>query len=577
MIRSELDRSFFRRPSCSMRCNHYSGCTVFLHALAISHGRLNSKGKSMKSISPPRSACRGRVMARSHYLGLLFAICTWATPHAGAVTCGALVSLNLDNTRIDSAISITAGSYTPPNMVTVAQQVAGVALTNLPAFCRVVGTISPSIQFELWLPDAAVWNGKFTQSGSGGLGGYINYTQGATSRDGMALNLRRGYAAAATNQGHAFNTTDWMLDPGLLVDWAYRANHEVAVRAKSIIASYYGSAPRLSYFEGCSVGGVQGLMAAQRYPLDFDGIVAGAPVASSPSWVYNLWVAHALYKQAGASIPPAKLPVIYNAALATCDANDGLRDGIISDPETCMFDPNVLLCSTADNANCLKAPQLQALNQLYGGARNPRTGAHLSPGFSVGSEPFWTPFVSVLRPQGSAVSWYTWAVFEDPAWNWKTFDFDADYQHERTKLASIISTEDPDLRPFRDHGGKLLMWQGWADATLPPQWTVDYYKAMIDVVAAEHPNGDGLQLTQDFARLFMNPGVAHCTGGVGADNFDPVGALEKWVEQGLAPERIVATKFLSGAVQFTRPLCAYPAVPIYDGGDPHNASSFVCR
>ena len=494
------------------------------------------------------------------------------------VPCEALTSLELRDTKIMSATFIPGGSYAPPDVVAVAAQVPGMVLTNMPAFCRVIGTIYPSIGFEMWLPIGSAWNGKFAATGSGGSGGYINYAQGPASKTGLAFNIRRGYAVAATNQGHVINTTSWLLDPGLFVDWAFRANHEVAVRAKAIIKAHYGSPPKYSYFEGCSAGGWQGLIAAQRYPLDFDGIVAGAPgngnfTARQSNYV---WGAHAVLKDPGSMIPAAKLTTIRDAAMATCDSADGLVDGIISNPPACAFNPKVLLCNQGDSNSCLTLGQILGLRKLYQGAVNPRTGERLHPGYSVGGELSWGPLVRGPL-DANAINFFSVAVFENPSWDWTAFDFGADPEAARAKFAGIVNSDDPDLRPFRDRGGKLLMWHGWADQMVPSQATVDYYNAVIDVIAAEKPARNPLRATQSFARLFMNPGVAHCTGGVGADNIDLLPALEQWVEQGVRPDRVTASKIVNGVTQFTRPLCPYPGVATYIGGNPNAAESFACR
>lgn len=487
--------------------------------------------------------------------------------------CAGLSELAMRDTKINSTDVIRGGSFTPPG--------ATAPLTGLPDFCRVTGTVFPTTNFEVWLPLASAWNGKFAASGSGSMGGYVNYSQLPQVQNGMAFNLRKGYATAATDQGHVTGTTAWLLDPGRLVDWGFRANHEVAVRAKTLIGAFYGAAPKYSYFEGCSGGGQQAMMQAQRYPGDYDGIVAGAPAHDwSALMVSELWNGQATLNAAETKISPSKLPAINNAVLAVCDRDDGVADGLVSNPPACKFDPQVLLCGGAESDSCLTQPQVDALKKIYAGPRNPRTGELIYPPLSKGGELNWGPQVGASIPAGSTVTWFRWGIFENADWDWKVFDYDTDWEKTRAKLSYINDANDPDLRPFRDRGAKLIMWHGWGDWLIAAEGSVKYYEQLVDVVeqASGSSRDDAFQNTQEFARLFMIPGVGHCSGGPGTDTFDPLAALERWVENGEAPERLIASKVTSGSVTKTRPLCPYPQVAVYKGiGSVNNAASFSCR
>ena len=483
---------------------------------------------------------------------------------APPASCESMANLKLRDTVITTAQSVPAGSFSPPS---------GATLTGLPDFCRVAGVIYPAIRFEVWLP-AFTWNWKFLMVGGGG-------TQGSLGYSAVAAALQRGYASATTDTGHssADATFSWMTLPGTFNDWAFRGTHETAVKAKAVIASYFGDGPRRAYFQGCSGGGQQAMTEVQR-TNDFDGVIAGAPAFNwGPLMAGELSNNIALRKTDPAGVfPTAKLTLVNNAALDACDAADGLKDGVIQDPRTCNFDPTVLLCTAADAADCLTAPQVAAVKRTYQGAMNPRTGEQIYPGLMPGGEPLWTPLNSGSVPFGSNYAYYRFGVFEDPNWDYTTFDFDADYAYARGKLGTLDSSFDPDLRDFRDRGAKLIMYHGWSDYFLAPMNTVTYYGNVVDGIAADMKNGgDAVQETQKFARLFMVPGMGHCSGGPGTDQFDFLNALEQWVERGIAPDRIIASHRTSGVVDKTRPLCPHPQVARYSGtGDVSLASSFVC-
>jgi feruloyl esterase len=437
---------------------------------------------------------------------------------------------------------------------------------SLPAFCRVAATIKPSsdsdIKMEVWMP--VNWNGKFQAVGNGGWTGSIAYPA-------MARALAKGYATASTNTGHDGERASFAIGhPEKVIDFAWRAVHETVVQSKALISANYGSAAKYSYWNGCSSGGKQGLKEAQRFPDDFDGLITGAP---ANNWIHQkasvVAVAQAVHKTIESFIPPAKYPMIHEAVLAACDRLDGVKDGILEDPRVCKFDPKALLCKTGDGPSCLTAPQVEAARKILAPSRNPRTGAFLFPGLALGTELAW----AVQAGEGArtvAEDLFSFVVFENPQWDYRTLDLDkdvalADKVDERFQMAAV----DPNLKPLFSHKGKLLMYHGWSDPNIVPGNSINYYKSVVDTV--------GEKTAADSIRLFMVPGMGHCNGGEGPNQFDMVTALEQWVEQGKAPERILASRERNGAVDRTRPLCPYPQVAQYKGsGSTDEAASFSC-
>ena len=505
------------------------------------------------------------------------------------VECAALTGLAIEGTTITAATMVTSGTVTISAATTV---------TSLPPFCRVQGVSKPSsdsnIAFEVWLPERANWNGRFLSTGEGGFAGTMQWTRNGL--DGaMDENVRRGYATASTDTGHK-NTEDWWAvgHPEKAADYLYRAKHVTTVAAKAIIASFYGRAPSHSYFNSCSNGGRQGLIEAQRYADDFDGLIIGAPWNfQSHSNAGFVWDAQAMAAP-GAAIPAEKLPAINAAVLAQCDKDDGVADGLIADPRTCRFEPKTLTCHGADSKDCLTPPQVAALQKVYDGPKNPRTGAQVFPGFAVGSEALWTGVVRVPAREAPGglglITYFANLVFEKPEWDFRTFDFDKDLAAADEKIGRVGNAISVDYTRAKQRGVKIIQFHGWADQTLQPAYSPQYYDEVVKA------NG-GLEATQGFYRLYMVPGLAHCSGGPGASNFGGVGqqippvrdathdmvtALERWVEQGTAPAEFIGTKYTDTAatareVQFTRPVCLYPAVPKYKGsGDPNLATSFAC-
>jgi feruloyl esterase len=389
------------------------------------------------------------------------------------------------------------------------------------------------------------------------------------SYSALADAVKAGYASVSTDTGHVGGSGSFALGhPEKLIDFSWRSEHEMTLKAKAIIQGFYGSAPRLSYWNGCSTGGRQGLKEAQKFPDDFDGIITGAPANRT---ALSLWVAFAVLKDPASYIPPAKYPVIHQAALAACDLRDGVKDGLIEDPSRCKFDPKVLLCKNGDGPACLTAPQVDAAKKIYASAVNPRTGQVLFPSLSPGSELNWG--IQALGPDPSAniFDHFKFVVFKNPAWDWKTFDFDKGIALEDQPENAVMNATDPNLKPFFSHNGKLLIYHGWADSNVAPMNTIKYYKGVVDTLG-------GASKTSNSVRLFLEPGMGHCGGGEGPNVFDKVGTLEQWVEQNKAPEKIIASHSADGKVDRTRPLCPYPQVAKYKGsGSIDEASNFACQ
>ena len=405
---------------------------------------------------------------------------TFAHPILAEQSCETLVSLKLVRAIVRSATLAEEG-------------LSGSARPNTPSFtipkrCIVKGIARPSadseIKFEVWLPVQG-WNGKYRQSGNGGWAGSI-------PTQSLAHAVRLGYATAGTDDGHEGGASaSWAIGhPEKLIDFGYRAVHQTSVQAKAIIRAFYGTDPSRNYFVGCSDGGREALMEAQRFPEDFDGIIAGAP---ANYWSHHftgfVWNEQALMKDAGSSIPPSKLPAIQNAALAACDSLDGVKDGLIEDPRVCHFDPSVLACKAADSPSCLTPPQLEALRMIYAGPKNPRTGVRSFRGIRLGRKlcPEAGQPGSRRKRRNPPIqfrfgnTYYGQAVFEDPKWDFRKLNFDSDVAFGDEKAGSVLNSYNPDLRSFRAHGGKLLQYHGWGDAAIAPMISIQYYEAVAGV------------------------------------------------------------------------------------------------
>jgi feruloyl esterase len=482
-----------------------------------------------------------------------------AAPAQAATACADLAKLSLPETKITLAERVPAGEFRAPGV----QQ----PLT-VPAMCRVAGTVEPAINFEVWLPEGSNWNGRFQAVGGGGLAGVISYAA-------MADAVRAGYASSSTDTGHVASDTTWMADRQRVIDYGYRAIHEMTVKAKAVIESHYGRAAEYSYFNGCSTGGRQGLMTAQRFPDDYDGIVAGAPVNRfTHLHMGQLWMAHATLKKPGAALSADDLKRVGEAAVAQCDALDGVKDGIITDPRVCTFDPS--------SVPGLRPEQIEALKLAYQGAVNPRTGEQIYAGLEPGGEgpqpnnPGWSLLMNGESPFAISTAVLGGLGFENPNWDWKTFDFDRDVALIDAKLFGVLNAVDPDLRDFKDRGGKLIVWHGWNDPGVMPRQTLAYYDSVVEF-ASKALGVDGAAYTDEYLRLFMLPGVGHCRGGVGPDQVDWMAALAGWVEKGEKPAQIKASAVRDGKVTMTRPLCPHPQVARYKGrGDTNDAANFEC-
>ena len=503
---------------------------------------------------------------------------------AMAAECEDLVKLSLPDVRITFAGSVPGGHFSPPDSSNV---------LDTGAFCRVVAVAKPTsdsvINFEVWIPPAKQWNQKFLGVGNGGYSGAISY--GA-----LASALQRGFATASTDTGHAGEDLSFAAGhPEKIVDWGYRSVHVMTESAKLIVRKYSGLFPRHSYFMGCSTGGEQALSEVQRFPQDYDGVVAGDPGNDRVHLNAGfLWAFAATHDANGnAILPTSKLPLINQAALAACDGLDGIKDGIISEPQACHFDPGVLLCKGAESDQCLTAAQIEAVRRVYAGPRNPRTGEQIMAGYSPGSEsPIgddlfggWKTYITDRKEPMRLGFWQHW-VFNDAAWDWRTFDYDRDVAYADAKLAAV-NASNPDLSAFRARGGKILMYSGWADPVGPPMDAIDYYGRVEKIIG-------GREKTAAFFRLFMVPGMAHCRGGPGPNIFgavstiaspqskidpqhDVLSALEKWVEKGSAPNYIIATHLINDTIDRTRPLCPYPKIARWNGtGSSDDARNFAC-
>jgi tannase/feruloyl esterase len=498
---------------------------------------------------------------------LLTALSSTVSP---AATCESLAALALPDTTITLAKSEPAGTFTPSKPFPLPAP----PLDNLPAFCRVAGEIKPTedsdIKFEVWMP-AANWNGKFMGIGNGGWSGEIWYPF-------MGVALRRGYATASTDTGHEGDGGDASFalgHPEKVIDFGYRAVHEMTVKAKAIIAAFYGAdALKHSYWNGCSSGGKQGLKEAQRFPKDYDGIIAGAP---ANFWTHlsvsGIWIGEATLENPTSYLPKEKYAVLHNAAVEACDALDGVKDGVLENPKRCHFDPKVLQCKGADGPDCLTATQVDAAKKIYAGPKNPRTGEQIFPGLEPGSENRWNFFARGAEPLIVA-SHFKYLVFHDPNWNYRSLNFDSDVALADKLDNGMLDATDPNLKEFFAQDGKLLLYHGWNDPGIAPRNTINYYESVVDAMG-------GLTKVQNSMRLFMVPGMNHCGGGDGPFDFDSIAALEQWVEKGKVPDRIVAAHFPPGPrtakPDRTRPLCPYPQVAEYRGsGSTDDAANFSC-
>ena len=478
-----------------------------------------------------------------------------ALPAFAQMPCERLASLTLAGATITAADTISAGAYKtqePPN-----------AIVNVPAFCRVAATLHPtadsSIGVEMWLPED--WNGKYEAVGGGGWAGNISYAA-------MAAALAEGYATSSTDTGHKGGDAKFAPGhPEKIVDYAYRAVHEMTVHAKALSKERYGRAPRLSYWNGCSTGGRQGLQEAQRYPEDFDAIIAGAPanyMLHLGAW--DMQAALTIQQDQAHLVPANKLALLHAAVVAACDGLDGTKDGLLSNPKACRFEPATLLCKGAGTASCLTGPQVESVQAMYTPAKR-KNGTMVYPGMPFGGETAWTR-MSDPNPFPLSQSTYQYALHENAAWDWRTFNLDRDVADADEKLGAIDAIN-PDLRAFRDRGGKLLMYHGWADQLISAENSINYRASVEAKLGGNQDN---------WYRLFMVPGMQHCRGGEGPNQFNVMGALERWKESSEPPAQILATHVTNNVVDRTRPLCPYPQMAVYTGlGSINDAANFTCK
>jgi len=520
------------------------------------------------------------------HLRAFWSILAVAAPLA-ASTCDSLATLKLGDATIKSAAIVAPGAFKPPPNVPAGGPLGRPPFGKLPAFCQVQGLIQPSgdshIEFEVWLP-ASGWNGKYHGEGNGGFAGSINYSA-------LAESVLNGYASSSTDTGHEAGATDgrWALGhPEKIRDYGYRAIHETAEKSKSIVSAFYGLPAKHSYFSSCSNGGRQAMTEAERFPADYDGLIAGAPALSTTHIIalFN-WNLQALEDDPASYIPPAKYTAIESAVLAACDARDGVKDGLLEDPTQCDFKPSVLLCKSSETDACLTQPQIAALEKIYAGARNSH-GEQIWPGFMPGGQSGpggWGLWISGAKRDASLQ--YAFGtqgaaniIFQDPSRDFRKFNFDRDVKVADDSEAQLNAV-DPNLAGLKDRGGKLILYHGWSDAALPPLGTINFYRSVVAKMGAKQ--------TSDFVKLYMVPGMQHCGGGPGPDSFgatpgaphadggDMTAAIERWVEDRKAPGKIIAAKFEAGHIVRTRPLCPYPHVARYAGsGSTDDAANFTC-
>jgi feruloyl esterase len=512
------------------------------------------------------------------YMVLIAIFALISLPAIAQQACESLASIKIPNITITSAKSGTPGFELPAQSSIMGNMPA----VKIPVpFCRVEAFSTPSsdshIGLEVWLPVTANWNGKFLAAGNPG---FI----GSLSSAGLAQIMQRGYVAAGTDTGHVDAAFEWAIGhPEKWADWGYRAVHEMAMLTKQLALAYYGKPIKHSYWNSCHNGGNQGLNEAQRYPDDFDGIVAGDPAFYvshlQPGSLYLSWVALKDGVNGPSYIPPAKLAVINKAAIAACDTNDGLADGLIEDPTRCKFDSATIQCKGADAESCLTAGQVDTVKKIYAGAKF-KDGKQIYSGFEPGSELTWA-FMIEKEPFLVNTNYFKGMVFQDPNWDFRTFDVDRDTRLAVERTGKYVDANNPDLSAFKKSNGKIIMIASWNSLALPPRQLVEYYKSVEKTMG-------GLEKTDDFARLFTVPGSGGCPGFISnVGDFNAFDAIEKWVEKGEAPEKIIYSHRTSnngsagmtspGKVYRTRPVCAYPKVSKYNGnGDINDAASFHC-
>lgn len=503
----------------------------------------------------------------------------WFTPAlvSAQQTCEGLATIKIPNVTITMTTAINPSPvYEAPNP-RVPFWNPEPAKVSVP-FCRVAGYAEPAkeshIGFEVWLPVADNWNGKYLGIGTPGMVGYIAY--GA-----LARNIQYGYATASTDTGHVdidtpgeAPTAEWAGITDKVIDWGHRAQHLTTVIAKEVTKAYYGTAIKYAYWNSCHEGGNQALTELQRYPEDFDGIVVGGPAYyMTRLQAATLNASLAMVGDGPDSpgfLPLAKYAAINRAALDACDDLDGVHDGIIDDPTRCHFDPQTMQCPPyKDELSCLTAVQVEAVRKVYAGSKF-ADGTEIYPGYEPGSELRWDVLGRGPGPIPVSTGFFQTMVYPNQDWDYHTFDLDRDTRYAETKLGSMIDSKDPNLKPFKDRGGKVIMFHAWEESAIPPRGLENYYKSVVESMG-------GLEQTQNFARLFMVAGLGMCPGFRDPDSFNTQLAIEQWVEQGIAPDTIMAKNKVGDVVHRSRPVCAWPKVAIYSGsGDTNDAVNFSC-
>ncbi|MDP6654161.1 MAG: tannase/feruloyl esterase family alpha/beta hydrolase [Gammaproteobacteria bacterium] len=488
----------------------------------------------------------------------LFGYAPFLAAQQSPQACQDLIALDLPNVEISLTEVVEAGEFSE----------ARGNFADLPEFCRIAATLTPSsdsdIKMELWLPTRD-WNGKYLAVGNGAFTGNVRHAA-------LSLPLSRGYATSSTDTGHLGNTASFGLGhPEKVIDFGWRAVHEMNVTSKALIAAYYDTGPRHAYFTGCSAGGRQAMKEAQRFPADFDGIVAGAPGADwTGRAAASLRIAAYLEANQSARLSSADRELVYSAAVAACDTDDGVQDGLIGRPAQCNFDPTVLQCSSGSATSCLTLQQINTVKMIYTSPVNPATGRPIT-GLLPGSEMGWTDLGWTNSARATGLDQYRYLVYSDENWTIDRFDFDSDIATAERVDDDTLNALDPDLKAFFDGGGKLISYHGWSDPQISPANATQYYESVVEAFGNRNA-------IHDSYRLFMVPGMGHCAGGPGPNSFDSLSVLEAWVEQGQAPDSIIAVHRNNGEVDRSRPLCPYPEVAGYTGsGSSDEAASFECR
>jgi len=506
---------------------------------------------------------------------LAIAALSAACPAWAQRSCESLASVAMPGLTITSAASVSAGSFRLPGA-------ASTATAQVPAFCRVAAMVNKEVRIELWMPKQ--WNQKLLGVGNGGLAGSISYAP-------MVKPLQQGYATSSTDTGHQGDSTtdgEWALGHyERIVNFADRATHLMAEADKVILSAFYGAQPAHSYFSGCSQGGHEAMIEAQRYPADFDGIIAGDP---ANNWTHHyigghLWMALAM--DGDGYIPANKVHILADAVNQQCDALDGIQDGVLNDPRRCKFRPETLICKGLDTSQCLTSAQVAAVQKIWSGLRTAE-GQVIYPGLVPGGEAGpggWASYITGNAPgkgrhNSLVLPFFKFMVFDDPNWDYKSFKFnatdgfDSDIDYTDSKLAALFNAVNPDLSGFKARGGKLIHYHGWSDPDITPLNSINYYES---VMRAQGGDVHGLRNTVEFYRLFMVPGMWHCQGGPGTTNFDMIEPLDRWADKGVAPDKVIASHVTNGVIDRTRPLCPYPQEAQWNGtGSTDDAANFVC-